>query len=62
MIKVKITKSSSEDYWYAKHIGEEFEVHEKINRHNEYDLIEELGGSVFSIGVEDCEKVEKSPT
>lgn len=62
-MKVKVTKSSSEDYWYAKHIGETFEVNDRINRHNEYDLVELSGGSVYSIGVEDCEIVkEEAPT
>lgn len=56
-MRVKVIKSSSEDYWYARHIGQTFEVHERINRHNEYDLVEELGGSTYSIGVEDCEIV-----
>lgn len=56
-MKVKVIKASEDSFWYAKHIGEEFEVHERINRHNEYDLVEELGGSVYSIGADDCEVV-----
>lgn len=55
-IKVKVTKASDDSYWYAKHIGEEFEVYDRINRHNEYELVEEHGGSSFYIGVEDCER------
>lgn len=55
-IKVKVTKASDDGYWYAQHIGEEFEVYDRINRHNEYELVEEKGGSSFYIGVEDCEK------
>jgi hypothetical protein len=59
-MKVKVLKSSEDTYWYAKHIGQEFEVHEKINRHGEYDLVEELGGSIYSIGADDCEIVKPS--
>lgn len=56
-MKIRILTSASPDYWYADHIGQEFEVHERINRHNEYDLVEEVGGSVYSVGADDCEVV-----
>lgn len=56
-LMVKVTKSDEDSYWYAKHIGEVFEVRATPNRHNEYDLVEEKGGSTYSIGIDDCEIV-----
>jgi hypothetical protein len=56
-MKVKVIKASEESYWYAKHIGEVFEVHDKLNRHGEYVLIKEASGGTFEIGEEDCEVI-----
>jgi hypothetical protein len=56
-MRVKIIKASEDTFWYAKHIGEIFEVHQKMNRHGEYVLIEGVGGSTFEIGAEDCEVI-----
>lgn len=56
-LMVKVIKASEDTFWYTRHIGEVFEVRAIPNRHNEYDLVEEPGGSTFSIGLDDCEIV-----
>jgi hypothetical protein len=58
-VKVRIIKCAEDTYWYAGHIGDEFEVEDYINRHHEYTVRHEkiIGG--FLIAVDDCIVVEQ---
>ena len=69
-MKIKVIKSSSENYWYNNHIGEVFEVVEELNQHKcvlalpyqryYYSFYKGEGKNKigFYIGIEDCEIVE----
>jgi hypothetical protein len=54
-MKVRITKASEETYWYAKHIGQEFEV--EGPRKGEYILVPFDTNGDHYILEEDCEVV-----
>jgi len=58
-MKVKIIKATYDDYWYSKHIEEEFEVKE----YNTYDYkIVDIKSEYYNkyILIEDCEIVKDS--
>ena len=58
-MKVKIIQSTYDDYWYSKHIEEEFEVKE----YNTYDYkIVDIKSEYYNkyILIEDCEIVKDS--
>lgn len=60
-MKVKIINARHSVYWYAKHIGEVFEVEQKKNRHGEteYILLPTRPDGDFFINADDCEVVEE---
>ena len=56
--KVKIIKATRPTFWYAKHIGEVFEVTKSLKYKERYELI--LTGETLRsfIREEDCELVD----
>lgn len=57
---VRIIKSSYEDAWYAKHIGEQFEVEKRTNKYGTLDYVKlpfDSNGD-FYIDADDCETVQ----
>jgi hypothetical protein len=54
---VRIVKSSYKEAWYAKHIGEQFEVEKRTNRHGtvDYVLVPFDRNGDFYIDADDCE-------
>lgn len=58
-MKVKIIKASEDSFWYANHIGEEFEVEKKNSRYGpEYVVVPRRIDGDFYIVADDCEIVE----
>jgi hypothetical protein len=57
-MRVKVIKASEDVYWYAKHIGEEFEVEDGIDG-DAYLVIDSNIGVDYYIGKNDCEVINK---
>lgn len=55
-MKVRITKASDEDYWYANRIGEVFEV-VALSNSNYKELSKSTPYIVYTIPKQDCEEV-----
>lgn len=54
-MKVRVNKSTADTYWYAKHIGEVFEVQDSGR---DYELLPYDPNGGFYIEYEDCEIVD----
>lgn len=53
-MKVKITKVSSPNYWYADMIGEEFEVLDKLYENEDWTIYNIDDGFGYDIANQDC--------
>lgn len=54
-MKVKIIKASEDTFWYAKHIGETFEVEPSSPKYLEYVVVPRDAHGDFYIDAKDCE-------
>jgi len=56
-LTIRIVKASVPSYWYAKRIGETFEVWAAVTRDNEYVVRGHVDGKESYVKIGDCEAI-----